>query len=148
MPGEQVPSQEPEAIEPLAPAEPPAAVEGEPVPTVNIPESQGPTTQEEATVISLPISLTLTVLNDPYAGKKLPVGEKFSIGRSESNELVLDLPEVSRQHAVIECQAGICTVTDLGSANGTFVNGARILQPTLLKSGDTITIGGVMMKVE
>ncbi len=49
-----------------------------------------------------------------------------SLGRVPGNTIVLGHPLVSRSHAQIECSADSCTITDLGSANGTLVNGNRL----------------------
>jgi phage tail-like protein len=79
----------------------------------------------------------------------LPVGE-ITIGRQEGNELRLNHRMISRQHSRIKCTAKTCHVTDLGSANGTLVNGERLEPdtPRLIKSGDTISIGPFEMKFE
>jgi ABC-type multidrug transport system ATPase subunit len=63
----------------------------------------------------------------------------ITIGR-EGAEIVLDNPQVARQHAVIERANGRHLLRDVGSANGTFVNGQRITQHTL-RPGDVIQIG-------
>lgn len=54
------------------------------------------------------------------------VGKSLSIGRSDSNDIVLASPQISRQHAKINRIGERIYVQDLGSANGTFVNGERI----------------------
>ncbi|HEY3123236.1 MAG TPA: FHA domain-containing protein, partial [Thermoanaerobaculia bacterium] len=72
-----------------------------------------------------------------------------TIGRSSMNDLPISDKMLSRQHArIVRDTNGGLTVEDLGSRNGTFLNGERlvILQP--LKSGDRITVGGVTLKVE
>lgn len=63
------------------------------------------------------------------------------IGRSSSGSIVLRDENVSRRHAVIQCQSG-CEywLIDLGSANGTYLNGRRIIQPLRLNDGDQIKI--------
>ncbi len=66
--------------------------------------------------------------------------DPLSIGRHPTNQLVIDVPTVSAEHAVIEYHAGRYRVTDRGSRNGTFVNGQRIT--TLdLNDGDVIRLG-------
>ena len=62
------------------------------------------------------------------------------IGRA-SADIVLASPEVSRSHARIEPDGGGCTVTDLGSANGTFVNGVRVTTSAPLRVGDRLQVG-------
>ena len=66
-----------------------------------------------------------------------------SVGRAAANTLVLDLPKVSRMHALIQLQnIGEFWLVDLGSSNGTFLNKRRIHQPIRLHDGDKILIGG------
>jgi pSer/pThr/pTyr-binding forkhead associated (FHA) protein len=69
-------------------------------------------------------------------------GERVTVGKDESNDIALDADStVSRLHAVLECfPAGWC-VTDLGSSNGTFVNGERIWSAQRLRHGDEIRLG-------
>lgn len=70
------------------------------------------------------------------------------IGRAASNEIVLDAPSVSRHHAQLSYEDGPQPViTDLGSTNGTFVNGAVIRSAYQLTPTDWITIGGYLISV-
>jgi phage tail-like protein len=55
----------------------------------------------------------------------VPLG-KITIGRQAGNDLQLDQPQVSRQHATIECTATECHITDLASSNGTRVDGEQL----------------------
>ena len=72
-----------------------------------------------------------------------------TIGRSSANDLPIADKMLSRQHArIIRDGNGGLTVEDLGSRNGTFVNGERLVALIPLKSGDRITVGGVTLKVE
>src|SRR5688572_2564034 len=70
------------------------------------------------------------------------------IGRQPENELPLEDTQASRQHARFELRDGQVTVSDLGSANGTRVNGVRISAPTLLNNGDMVQIGTSQLQVE
>jgi len=63
----------------------------------------------------------------------------FVIGRVKASGLMIKDPNVSRQHAVIEEQAGVHYLVDLGSVNGTFVNGERIAR-WALRDGDVARI--------
>lgn len=65
----------------------------------------------------------------------------LTIGRDPSNNLVIHHPTVSRFHARVERHDGSFVLTDLGSTNGTYVNGKPITQPFVLRTGDTIRIG-------
>ncbi len=69
-----------------------------------------------------------------------PVG----MGRESSNTVRLHDTEVSRRHAEIRLDRDACQIVDLGSANGTFVNGAAIDQKTLA-SGDRVQLGQTVM---
>jgi ABC transport system ATP-binding/permease protein len=65
-----------------------------------------------------------------------------AIGReADSNQIVLDHPQISRHHLQVSQQNGSYIVTDLRSTNGTFVNGQRIFAPTPLNDGDIINLG-------
>jgi pSer/pThr/pTyr-binding forkhead associated (FHA) protein len=59
----------------------------------------------------------------------------------EGADVLIDDPEVSRQHALVRPADGALEVTDLGSVNGTFVNGERIYEPTRIATGDLVGVG-------
>lgn len=63
------------------------------------------------------------------------------IGRTEDADIRLDRTEVSRCHAMITVQGTTAIIEDLGSKNGTFVNGHQVAGPTPLSNGDEIWIG-------
>jgi pSer/pThr/pTyr-binding forkhead associated (FHA) protein len=67
--------------------------------------------------------------------------EPVTIGRHEESYVVLADPQASRHHAEIAMQGGRWVIRDLGSANGTFVNGQRITRPQVLNPNDLIQIG-------
>jgi ABC-type multidrug transport system ATPase subunit/pSer/pThr/pTyr-binding forkhead associated (FHA) protein len=69
---------------------------------------------------------------------KLPTG---LVGRDPTSDVPLNHPSVSFRHAMIARQNGGLVIRDLGSTNGTFVNGRRIMAPTPLQSGDVVQIG-------
>lgn len=70
------------------------------------------------------------------------------IGRGKGATLLLQHPLVSRQHCEIYEDSGRLVVRDMGSLNGTFVNNARLTEPTFLPSGDLLTIGDVTFRAE
>jgi pSer/pThr/pTyr-binding forkhead associated (FHA) protein len=65
----------------------------------------------------------------------------MTVGTLESNDIVVDADGVSRVHAVLERFGDSWCVRDLGSRNGTFVNGGRIIGEHALHSGDEIVLG-------
>jgi hypothetical protein len=75
----------------------------------------------------------------------LPLG-RFVIGRSETCELPLDDPLVSRQHAGLDVTEDGVTAVDLGSRNGIRVNGDRVQEPRRLSPGDVLLVGGSTFK--
>lgn len=78
----------------------------------------------------------------PTPGKKFDLlGREGTIGRDINADYVIGIPEVSRRHARLRQEAGGYVIEDLGSTNGTFVNGQRISGPYRLRSGDTIQLG-------
>jgi DNA-binding NarL/FixJ family response regulator len=68
-------------------------------------------------------------------------GERLTVGRHGSSNLVLDDADVSRLHAVFEQVAAAWVVRDLSSRNGTLVNGERITGDRPLRSGDEVRVG-------
>ncbi len=70
----------------------------------------------------------------------LTEGATASIGRQASNDICIPEQHVSRQHAVINYRDGVFMITDLGSANGTFVNDQLLTEPFPLASGDVIRL--------
>jgi DNA-binding winged helix-turn-helix (wHTH) protein len=76
----------------------------------------------------------------------LRLGENL-LGRVEDGVAWIEAATVSRRHARILVAEGMAIIEDLGSKNGTFVRGERILGPTPLAHGDVIRLGGVSIKV-
>jgi pSer/pThr/pTyr-binding forkhead associated (FHA) protein len=82
-------------------------------------------------------------------GKRLVVGAGgVTLGRSRECDVMLDDPNVSRTHAELRPRGGSWVLTDLGSTNGSSVNGQRIDAPTVVKPGDEIELGTSVMKFD
>ncbi|HJZ83784.1 MAG TPA: DUF4388 domain-containing protein [Polyangia bacterium] len=90
----------------------------------------------------------LRFISGKYQGGEFPLrmDREIIIGRSSDLDMVLVEDMVSRKHAKISTQAGQITIQDLGSTNGTFVNGEKIKR-VRLKEGDRILIGTSIIKL-
>lgn len=71
-----------------------------------------------------------------------------TIGRGADADVVVDDPDASRHHARLEAENGIVYVTDLESANGTFLNGRRLHQAIEVRPGDRIDVGTTRLVVK
>lgn len=82
--------------------------------------------------------------NDPESGDRrefvLVEGATATIGRSPNNQIYIPERHVSRQHAVVSFRDGVFMISDLGSANGTFVNDKQLTDPFPLAHGDVIRL--------
>lgn len=116
---------------PVTPTSPPAP--GPPPPSVPW--------QGETIVASPVVVANVTVKEGPDAGQHFSLKPNTCLGRAADNDIVLRDPQVSRYHATITFTGAEWTIVDLGSANGTTVNGVRIDRPRQLRHGDVIAIG-------
>ena len=94
----------------------------------------------------------LVVLKSPAldAGEEVPVDSlPVAVGRGGQNEVPLEADEfASAQHARFESRRDGLWVEDIGSTNGTFVNGARVTTPRRLAKGDVVRVGQTDFRVE
>jgi DNA-binding winged helix-turn-helix (wHTH) protein len=83
-----------------------------------------------------------------FDGRVLPLvdGENVA-GRGAECAPIVDATTVSRRHARFSVVAGVATVEDLGSTNGTFVNGAPITSATPVRDGDEIALGKALLRL-
>ena len=93
----------------------------------------------------------LMMTTGDLAGRRFEVPQSggLRVGRSSSNDVHLPDEELSRNHCIFDCDGeDAIRVTDLASANGTFVNGKQLgSEPRVLKVGDVIDIGATQLKV-
>jgi serine phosphatase RsbU (regulator of sigma subunit) len=87
---------------------------------------------------------SLTFRNGARQGTTQEFDAAIVVGRGRAVAVMLDDASVSRRHASIEGEAGVWRISDLGSANGTLLNGRPVSAPTVLADGDTITFGGIV----
>lgn len=93
--------------------------------------------------------LQLVVHAGPLAGKGFPIRSKIlTFGRDPDNDITLDDTEVSRHHARLVQRDDQIILEDLGSTNGTLVNGKRIVNQHILQPADIISIGSSVFGVK
>jgi predicted component of type VI protein secretion system len=90
-----------------------------------------------------PGAATLVVEKGPGEGSAYPLGAAVSVlGKAQSADIVLDSPYVSRSHTEILFERGVFRIRDLGSTNGTAVNGTQLAEDGhALRHGDAIELG-------
>jgi predicted component of type VI protein secretion system len=87
-------------------------------------------------------SYQLVMKTGPAPGKTFAIEKsELFFGRDVANEVFINDAEVSRRHARLTVQASGYILEDLGSTNGTFVNGQRLTGPRVLRLGDMIMLG-------
>lgn len=93
------------------------------------------------------VSKLVFIEQGPIGGRVLPVDPGATIGREGCDILLAD-PEVSRRHAVVREVDSSPAIEDVGSRNGTFVNGERIVGVRKLGRGDTIRFGNTLWRID
>jgi FHA domain len=82
------------------------------------------------------------LVDKKQTSRRFDIGKPaVTIGRAPGNDLIVDHPTVSRQHATIKLEGEAFRLFDLGSANGTFVNDQRVRDPIALEDGMTVRFG-------
>ncbi len=90
----------------------------------------------------------LVLLSEGGPEQEYELGKsRITLGRSNTNDIILTDNRVSRNHARLECSPAGCTLVDLGSSNGSLVNDQRI-QRMILHPGDLITLGSHKLRYE
>lgn len=90
----------------------------------------------------MPGQYQLTMRSGPNPGTVYALdADQINIGRDSSNEITVNDAEVSRRHSRLSFQGGKYVLEDMGSTNGTFVNGQRLTGPRVLKSGEVVSLG-------
>ena len=97
-------------------------------------------------------AFSLVVVTGPDAGKTFRVdpaidGGRVLVGQSPACSVKLADPTVSRRHAAFDFQDGSLRLSDLGSTNGTFVNGVRAFDVEIA-GGETVRVGGTVLRLE
>ncbi len=110
------------------------------------PQAAGPAARERAPEPAAPAGPpTLVLLDGDEPVKTLSIERRIRIGRQSDNDLVVADPGVSRHHAEVINESGTCTLRDLGSTNGTYVNGS-VVHEHALRDGDRISLGSTVVE--
>jgi pSer/pThr/pTyr-binding forkhead associated (FHA) protein len=137
----------PETLEPTVIAPPAPVATQEPVPTFSSPSlaTQAAVDPEEAepTVTMIDeVPAKLIVTRNGQAREFVLKKPDITIGRAPSNDVALSGDQLaSRRHALIRFDGVNFTIRDVGSANGTYINGVEVRAPTSLRNGDHIGVG-------
>ncbi|MDH3189219.1 MAG: FHA domain-containing protein [Acidimicrobiia bacterium] len=89
----------------------------------------------------------LMVRSETQQGLEIEVNDARVLGRSEEADVLLDDPYASEFHMRLIAQENGLVLHDLGSTNGTYVNGRRVTAPTALRRGDSVQVGKTVMEV-
>ncbi|MEA2421436.1 MAG: hypothetical protein QOF55_535 [Thermoleophilaceae bacterium] len=94
--------------------------------------------------------IQLVIVEGPNEGREFELTGAIVVGRDTSAGLVIDDPEASRRHASLSVEGDTVTVEDLGSTNGTFLNGQRLTGAQTFSEGDKLRVGTTVfsLKVE
>lgn len=104
-----------------------------------------PSVPDTRTVLETEPAPYLLITAGSGRGQTFELRGEASLGRSRANSIVLSDGKVSRTHARLDPVRSTYILTDLGSANGTFVNGVRITQPVRLRDGDSLQVGDIQL---
>jgi predicted component of type VI protein secretion system len=94
------------------------------------------------------MSAVLVVTEGPAAGQRFELDSEVVLGREGVSATIADDSELSRRHAVVRPAAGGFEIEDLGSRNGTFVNGQKLEGPMRLSGGESIKVGQTVLALE
>jgi pSer/pThr/pTyr-binding forkhead associated (FHA) protein len=86
--------------------------------------------------------------DEPVAGRSIALGPINSIGRNVNSTVYVEDDFVSGSHAMLTFRGRSWFIEDLGSTNGTYVNGHRVERAVALSFGDELMIGRVRMRLE
>jgi hypothetical protein len=96
-----------------------------------------------------PLRCRITVRNGPLTGHSFVLHQDVTtLGRTAGNDIIIPDGTVSRNHARLIFHAGKWSLEDVGSSNGSYVNGTRITRATPVMHGDTIRLGDEILSFE
>ncbi len=90
----------------------------------------------------------IVVRSDTQAGSRIAVADSVVLGRSPEADALLDDPYASMFHLRLTMDGDTMSLADLGTTNGTYVNGRRVTSPVVLNAGDSVQVGKTIMEVK
>jgi pSer/pThr/pTyr-binding forkhead associated (FHA) protein len=132
---------------PTAAWQPAAMPASGPAMPMSMPTQAIPTQASQPTMAYQPSGISLLAIDGPLMGQKFTVGQSFDVGRECPTIPMSFDTAASRKHANLAPAPGGVSVTDLGSTNGTFINGQRVSQ-AFARIGDLLKIGSTTFRVE
>ncbi|NNF08702.1 MAG: FHA domain-containing protein [Acidimicrobiia bacterium] len=88
------------------------------------------------------------VRSDGQAGTRVTVSDSVVLGRSPDADVLLEDPYASMFHLRLTMDGDTMSLADLGTTNGTYVNGRRVTGPITLNPGDSVQVGKTIMEVK
>ena len=88
------------------------------------------------------------VRSDTQVGATISVTDAVVLGRSPEADVLLDDPYASMFHLRLTMDGDTMSLADLGTTNGTYVNGRRVTNPVALNAGDSVQVGKTIMEVK
>ncbi|MGI9648063.1 MAG: FHA domain-containing protein [Acidimicrobiia bacterium] len=89
----------------------------------------------------------VVVRSDGEVGARVTVTDSIVMGRSPEADVLLDDPYASMFHLRLTMDGDTMSLADLGTTNGTYVNGRRATSPVVLNAGDSVQVGKTIMEV-
>lgn len=96
---------------------------------------------------SRPASQVVVVRSETQAGDSHLVKDALTFGRADDADVHLDDPYASEYHLRFSAEEDRLVLQDLGSTNGTYLNGRRVTAPVTVKRGDAVQVGKTVMEV-
>lgn len=117
------------------------------VPTQSMGQPRAEGNQFTPEIASIVPMLALLALFGPKQGLRIPLAGRLQLGRGPEADLQLVDGKVSREHCRIDATGARAMLEDLGSQNGTYLNGEVVERPTPINEGDEIVLGDTLLLV-
>lgn len=106
-----------------------------------------PETPKRTAILRSPLSGKLVFDSGRYRGEEKEIWDGATIGRNKTNDIIIDDPTVSSTHARFQVVNNMIRIADLGSTNGTYINGERVIDSQTVYDQDLIAFGKATAKL-